>query len=141
MADPGELLRACQDAIREVAKTTASVASVPADLAGQVLGPLQRQAELLERVVERQLEFERELADRALAPARSVLDLVHQATAGMHAEASAFRMASASLGQVADLLEQQAQLLEDATGIVRDPLAALRSAGGALGNPNPEDGI
>jgi hypothetical protein len=140
MADPGELLRACQDAIRDLAGTAVSVASVPQKGAGQMLGPLQRQAELIERVVQRQLAFERELAGRALAPARGVLDLVDQVSGAMRAEAKAFRMASASLGQVADLLEQQVELLEGATAIVRDPVATLRSSGNAVPDTHPEGG-
>ncbi len=138
MVDPRELLRASQDAIRDVAGTAFSVASVPAEIAGQLLGPVQRQAELLEKVVQRQLEFERELVDHALAPARAALDLVDQATAAMRAQAVAFRLASDSMGQVADLLDQQVLLLEGAVGIVRDPGAAMRWAGKP--SPTPPDG-
>jgi hypothetical protein len=141
MADPRELLRACQDAILDIAGTAVSAASVPADIAGQVLGPLHRQAELLEQVVQRQLELEHELVDRALAPVRGALDLVDQATTAMRAEANAFRMASGSLAQVADLLEQQVELLEGAIGIVRDPVAALRSAGKTVSDARPEGGV
>jgi hypothetical protein len=141
MPDPRELLRACQDAIRDIAGTTASAASAPADAVGQVLGPLHRQAELLEQVVQRQLDLERELVDLALAPARGALDLLDQATAAMRAEAKAFRMASGSLGQAADLLEQQVELLEGAIGIVRDPVAALRSAGKTATDAGPQGGV
>jgi ABC-type transporter Mla subunit MlaD len=135
MADPRELLRATQDALRDIAGTAASV---PAEVAGQLLGPVQRQAELLEKVVQRQLEFEHELVDHALAPARAALDLVDQATAAMRAEAKAFRLASDSLGQVADLLDQQVELLEGAIGIVRDPITAVRSAGKTVSRTRPK---
>jgi prefoldin subunit 5 len=56
----------------------------------------------------------------------------------MRAEAKAFRMASGSLAQVADLLEQQVELLEGAIGIVRDPVAAVRSAGKTVSDARSE---
>jgi ABC-type transporter Mla subunit MlaD len=138
MVDPGELLTACQEAIRELGGTAVSVASAPSEIVGQVLGPLQRQAELLEQVVQQQIAFEHKLVDHALAPVRGVVDLVDQATAAMRAEAKAFRMASASLGQVADLLDQQVELLEGATAIVRNPVATLRSDGEQPRDTSPE---
>jgi hypothetical protein len=129
MADPADLLHACQEAIRDAGGAAASLVSSPAGLAGDLLGPLQRQAELLERVLQRQLEFERELISSAVAPARAALDLVEQATVAFRAQATAFRGASVSFGQLANLMEQQAEILERAGAAVRDPFAALRSAG------------
>ena len=136
MVDPRELLRACQDAIRDVAGTAGSL---PAEVAGQLLAPVQRQAELLEKVVQRQLEFEHELVEHALAPARAALDLVDQATAAMRAQAKASRLASDSMRQVADLLDQQVELLEGAIGIVRDPVAAMRWAGTPMNHTPAKD--
>jgi hypothetical protein len=127
MADPADLFKAWQDAIREVGGVAASLVSAPAGLAGDLLGPLQRQAELLEQVLQRQIDFE-----RALAPARAALDLVDQAASTMRAQATAFRAASLSFGQAAELLEQQAEIIERAGGTLRDPVAALRSAQDAV---------
>src|SRR5450759_5046763 len=104
MADPADLLHACQEAIRDAGGAAASLVSSPAGLAGDLLGPLQRQAELLERVLQRQLEFERELISSAVAPARAALDLVEQATVAFRAQATAFRGASVSFGQLANLM-------------------------------------
>ena len=81
--------------------------------------------DLLKQVMKRQAEFERELVDRTLGPARGALELVGQATESMRAQALAFRAASASLSQVADLLDQQVELLDG----LRDPVSALRAAG------------
>lgn len=128
MADPADLLNAWRDAIREVGGAAASLVSGPAGLASDVLKPLQRQAELLEQVLQRQLEFERELLSRAGATARAALELTEQATGAFRAQATAFRAASASFGQLADLIEQQAELVERASAAIRDPVAALRSA-------------
>jgi hypothetical protein len=133
MPDPAELLRAWEAAIREVGATASSFVSGSAELAGQLGAPLQRQAELLERVLQQQVEFERELAARLLAPARAVLDMTEQTTDAMRAQAAALRAAASSLTQVADLLDQQVTLVQQATQTVRDPIAALRSASGLGG--------
>ena len=128
MAGPSDLLKAWQDAIRDVGGAAASLASGPAGKAGDLLEPLQRQAEQLERVLERQLEFERELVGRAIAPARATLEMVEQATIAYRAQATAFRAAAASFGQLAELMEQQAEIVERAGAAIRDPLSALKSA-------------
>ena len=132
MPDPADLLHAWEAAIREIGSAAGSLVVGSASAAVDLAAPLQRQAELLEQVLRRQLDFERELVDRLLAPARTVLDVAEQTTSAMHAQATAFRAAATSLVQVADLLEQQAELLQRASGTIRDPVAALRSAGAAL---------
>lgn len=65
MADPTDLLNAWQEAIHEIGGAAASAVSGPAGRAGDLLAPLQRQIELLQQMVQRQLEFER--AQRAAA--------------------------------------------------------------------------
>jgi ABC-type transporter Mla subunit MlaD len=132
MADPVDLLKAWQRAIRDVGGAAASLASGPAGVASDLLRPLQHQAELLERVLERQLDFERELVGRAVAPLRATLELVDQATETLHAQATSFRAASKTFGQLAGLMDQQADLLERARATVRDPLATFRSTGDEL---------
>jgi hypothetical protein len=132
MANPSDLLHAWESAIRELGGVASSLVSGPAELAAQLGAPLQRQAVLLEQILQRQVEFERDVVGRVIAPARIVLDVADQTTAAMHAQANAFRVAAASFGQVADLLEQQATLLTHATGTIRDPVSVLRTAGGAL---------
>ena len=80
MADPADLLKAWQHAIRDLGGVAASLASGPAGAASDVVRPLQRQAELLQQVLQRQLEFERELVGRATAPLHAAQDLIDQAT-------------------------------------------------------------
>jgi flagellar motor switch protein FliG len=128
MPDPADLLKAWQDAVGEVGSAAASLLAGPAGVAGEVLGPLQSQAQLIERVLQSQLDFQRELLTQALAPARLALDIVDQVTEAYRAQATAFRSASASFTQLADLIEQQAELLERTSAAIRDPVAALRSA-------------
>jgi hypothetical protein len=138
--EPSDLLKAWQEAIRDLGGTAASLASGPA---GPLLRPLQRQADLLERILERQLEFERELVGRVTAPAQTALELVEQATTAMRGQAAAFRAAATSFGQAADLLEQQADLIDLTRRTVADPLGAIRAAGSALpgrGGEPPDPG-
>ena len=132
MADPADLLRAWQSAIRDVGGVAASLASAPAGVAGDLLRPLQRQAELLEQVLQRQLDFERELLHRATAPLHSTLELIDQATGTLHAQATSFRAASTTFHQLAALMDQQAELLQSAGDTMRDPFAAFRSTGEQL---------
>ena len=127
MADPADLLKAWQHAIRDVGGAAASLASGPAGAASDLLRPLQHQAELLQRVLQRQLEFERELVGRAVAPLRAAQELVDQATETFRAQATSLRAASKSFGQLAGLMDHQADLLERAGATVRDPLTAFRS--------------
>ena len=68
MADPADLVKAWQHAIRDLGGLGASLASGPAGAASDLVRPLQHQAELLQHVLQRQLEFERELVGRAAAP-------------------------------------------------------------------------
>ena len=108
MPNPNDLLKAWQDAIGEVGGAAASLVSGPAGVAGDLLAPLQRQAEQLERVLQRQLEFEREVLGRAAAPARAALEIFEQTTVALQAQAKAFRAAAASFSQVADLISSHA---------------------------------
>lgn len=128
MADPADLLKAWQHAIRDLGETAASLASGPAGAASDLVRPLQHQAELLQQVLQRQLEFERELVGRAAAPLHAAQDLVDQATDTFRAQATSFRAASTTFGQLAGLMDQQADLLERAGTLMRDPLIAFRSA-------------
>ena len=130
MADPADLLKAWQHAIRDLGGVAASLASGPAGAASDLVRvrPLQHQAELLQQVLQRQLDFERELVGRAAAPLHAAQDLVDQATDTFRAQATSFRAASTTFGQVAGLMDQQADLLERAGNLMRDPLTAFRSA-------------
>ena len=122
--DPADLLRAWQQAVREVGGT---LASVPAGAASEIVRPLQHQADLVQQLLQRQLEFERELLNRAATPLRTTLELTDQATETLRAQAISFRAASAAFHQLAALMDQQADLLQRAVATMRDPLGALRS--------------
>jgi methyl-accepting chemotaxis protein len=128
MPGPADLVNAWQDAIKEVADSAKSLVSDSAGAASEIAKPLQQQAELLERVLKRQLEFERDVLSRIVEPARVTLELSEQAAAVFEEQASAFRAASKSLGELAELNERQGKLAEQASGAVKDALGVLRSA-------------
>ncbi len=121
MPDAADLLKAWQAAVGDVGSAAGSLLSGPA-------GELQNQAKVIERVLQSQLDFQRELLTQTLAPARLALDIIDQATEAYRAQAAAFRSASESFSQLADLMEQQAELVERTSSAIRDPVAALRSA-------------
>ncbi len=132
MADPADLLKAWQNAIRDVGGAAASLASAPAGVASDVLRSVEHQAELLEQVLQRQFDFERELLNRAVAPVHATLELVDQATGTLRAQATSFRAASTTFHQLAALMDQQADLLDRAGTTMRDPFNAFRSPGDQL---------
>jgi hypothetical protein len=129
MPGPSDLLKAWHGAIREIGGVAVSLAFAPVGKAGELLEPMQRQAQ---RVLERPLEFERDLVTRAIAPARATLEMAEQAAIAYRAQAGALRAAASSLGQLAELMEQQAELIEQMGTAVRDPLSVLRAANAQL---------
>jgi len=132
MAEPADLLASWQKALQELAGVTASLVSAPVGLAGQANAPLQRQAELVETILQRQLDFEREFVARLLAPAGTLLDLADQTSEALESQMEAFRAVAKSFAQIADLLEGQVGRLQLARDSVRDPVSALRAASGEL---------
>ena len=132
MAERVDLLGAVQASIRELGKLGGSLVSAPPEVAEQLAAPLQRQAELLEQILQRQIEFEGDLIARLLGPAGTIFDLVEQTATAMQAQTAAFRAAAASFTQIADLVEQQVELLQLARESVLAPVTALRAAGDEL---------
>ena len=114
MADPTDLI----GAMRGVAASIANQAGAGRDL----LGPLTRQAEVIEQLVRRQVELEQDLVRRALAPAQATVDALDSAPAAMRAQATAFRAAAASFSQAAELLDLQAAALDQTLSAVKAPV-------------------
>jgi signal transduction histidine kinase len=131
MPDPSDVQRAWESVIRQL-KDLASPITDHADLASLLAVPMQRQAELFDELLQRQARLEEQIVGRALAPVTMALDLTDQSVATMRAQATAFAAAASSFQQASELLELQASLLERTTQTLRDPLSALRSAGGRL---------
>jgi hypothetical protein len=123
MADARDLLNAWQDAVKQLA-----------GVVSPVTGPA---GDLLEQVLNRQVEFEKQLVGRVLGPLHIVVDSLEKTSAAMRIQAQAFQAASAAFKQSAELLELQAATLERATQALRDPADFLRSAGGLVPRDKP----
>jgi hypothetical protein len=128
MSSPGDLLQAWRDAVGQMRDAAAPLTGPTAELARQLLGPLQRQGELVEEVLRRQAQFDKRLVGQMLAPATVLLDVLDQTAAAMRNQAKAFDLAATSFKQSAELLELQAGLMERAARTLRDPAELVRSA-------------
>ena len=124
---------------RDAAGQLQRVAGALADQAGHgardVLGPLQRQSELIEQLLRRQLDLEQELARRALAPARATVEALNKAPDTMRAQAGAFRTAAAAFQQAAELLDLQAAAIEESIRAITAPLDVARHGLGRRSDP------
>jgi hypothetical protein len=119
MPEPVDLLHAWQDAIRQLGKATSSLAGPP--------------AELLEQVMRRQVEFERELMGRMLAPVGTVIEALEQTSGAMHAQAQAFAAAAKAFKQAGELVELQAEMLERTTQALKAPAQIVNAVRGEKG--------
>ena len=120
MPEPADLLKAWQDAIRQLGRATTSLAAPP--------------AELLEQAMRRQVEFEKELMGRMLAPVGTVIEALEQTSDAMHAQAQAFSAAAKAFKQAGELVELQAQMLERTTQALRAPADMVRAVRGEKGS-------
>src|SRR4051794_22635327 len=114
MADARDLLNAWQDALRGLRG-----AAAPA-------------TDALEQAIRRQMDFDRALVGRVLAPLNVVLDALEQTAAAMRTQSQAFEAASAAFKQSAELLDVQATMIERAVEALRDPADFVKSARGLV---------
>ena len=117
MADGGglDLLREWQSAMQSV---------VPR----QLLGPLKRQTELIQDVLERERTFQREVLGHVFAPIDAVFDLLEQSAATIRRQADALEQAARALEETAVLMKAQAELFERGVQTLREPAELARSA-------------
>jgi hypothetical protein len=119
--DPADLLGTARDVTAQLRGLAGSVGQ--AAVGGRdLLGPLQRQAELVEQVLRRQVELEQELVRRAIAPAQATVEALDNAPAALRAQATAFRAAATSFSQAAELLDLQAAAVEQTLAALRAPV-------------------
>ena len=115
MPDPRDLLGTARD-------LTTQLRGVTGAAGGALLGPVQRQAELLEQVLRRQVELEQELVKRAVAPAQATVEALDNAPTALRAQATAFRAAATSFSQAAELLDLQAAAVVQTLAALRAPV-------------------
>ena len=124
MADGGGL-----DLVREW--QTAMTSVIPR----QLLGPLKRQAELIQDVLERERVLQREVLRLLFAPLDAVLDLLEQSGATIRQQAEALEQAARALEDTAVLMKAQAELFERGIKTLREPADLARSAAGLEKRP------
>ncbi|HEX8104305.1 MAG TPA: hypothetical protein VF533_16945 [Solirubrobacteraceae bacterium] len=128
MADFRDLLPGWQEAIRQLRGGAAAITGPGAELVRPLVEPLQHQAELLEEAVRAQVDFQKQLAGRLLAPYNVAVDALEQTSSAMRAQSAAFEAAAASFTQASRLLSVQAGLVDTAARSLRDPIEFLKSA-------------
>src|SRR3954471_10304695 len=96
----------------------------------QLLGPLQRQADLLQDVLERERRLQRELLGRAFAPFDAVFDLLEQSGTTFRRQAEALEQAAKALEETAVLMKAQAEIFEAGVKALREPANLARSVAG-----------
>ena len=108
MPEPGglDLLRDWQSAMQSV-------------IPRQLLGPLKRQTELIQDVLERERRVQREVLGYVFAPLDAVLDLLEQSGATARQQAEALEQAAQALEQTAVLMKAQAELFERSIKTIR----------------------
>jgi hypothetical protein len=119
------------DLLREWQSAMRSLAGRSVELPQQLLAPMQRQAELVQEVLERERRRQQDLLGRAFAPLEPVFDLLEQSGAAMHRQAQALKESAGALEQAAAMAEAQAELFERAVAVLRQPSEIVKRAGGA----------
>ena len=123
MAGVDNPMKAWQEMIEQFQKAGLSS---NAEVVQLMFAPMQQQLELLQKAVETQAEFQRQVTEQALAPMRQVLDGLKQA-------AKTTRAAGEALKEAGNLLTRQATAMDEAlsfTGPFLD-FTAPRSEGSA----------
>jgi hypothetical protein len=123
------------DLLREWQAAMRSLAGRSVELPQQLLAPMQRQAEIVEEVLERERRRQQDLLRKAFAPLDAVFDLLEQSGAALHRQAEALKESARALEQAAAMAEAQAELFERAVAVLRQPSEIVKRAGGAGRQP------
>lgn len=124
-----EVLEEWRGLMESAVSTAASAAGRP-DLPRELLGAMQSQMALMQRVVDRERLLGSELAARILAPVDAVFDLLEQSGATLRKEAEALESAGRALQETAGLMKRQAELFEQTIGVLREPAELAKAAAG-----------
>jgi hypothetical protein len=101
----------------------------------QLLGPLQRQAELLQDVIERERRLQREVLGYAFAPLDAIFDLLEQSGSTFRQQAEALEHAARALEETAVLMKAQAEIFERGVKAIREPADLARRTAGLEKRP------
>jgi hypothetical protein len=124
-----EVLEEWRGLMESAVSTAASAAGRP-DLPRELLGTMQNQMALMQRLVERERLQGSELAARILVPLDAVFDLLEEGGATLRREAEALETAGRALQETAGLMKRQAELFEQTIGVLREPAELAKTAVG-----------
>ena len=96
----------------------------------QLMGPMERQVELIQDVLERERRLQREVLGRVFGPVDAVFDLLEQSGAMLTQQAQALEEAARALEQTATVMKAQAELFERTIRTVRQPAELAKAAAG-----------
>ena len=94
----------------------------------QLLEPMRREVALVQEVLEREREFQREVTSQIVAPVDAVFDLLQETGSMLERQAEALEAAGAALMETAALVKGQAALFERTVGTLRRPVDLAKSA-------------
>lgn len=135
MPEMPDLLGAWREAADQLQRAAGAVADRTGHGAKDLLAPLARQSEIVQRMLQRQLEIEQSLMHGVVGPAQAVTQALERAPETIRAQATAFRAAAVSFEQAADLLDIQAQAVEQTIGALRIPADLARHGLGRTPDP------
>jgi hypothetical protein len=101
----------------------------------QLLGPLKRQTELIQDVLERERKLQREVLGHVFAPLEALFDLLEQSGATIRRQAEALEQAARALEDTAVLMKAQAELFERGIKAIREPADLARAVAGLEKRP------
>ena len=112
-----------------VVTSAASAAGRP-ELPRELLGAMQSQLALMQRVVDRERLAGSELTARILAPVDAAFDLLEESGETLRRQAQALESAGRALQDTAGLMKRQAELFEQTIGALREPADLAKAAVG-----------
>jgi hypothetical protein len=124
-----ELLEEWRGVMDSVVTSAASAAGRP-ELPRELLGAMQSQLALMQRVVDRERLAGSELTARILAPVDAVFDLLEESGETLRRQAQALESAGRALQDTAGLMKRQAELFEQTIGALREPAELAKAAVG-----------
>lgn len=133
-----ELLDEWRKLMDSVISSAASAAGRP-ELPRDLLGAMQSQMALMQKVVDRERLLGGELTGRILAPVDAVFDLLEESGETLRREAEALEAAGRALEETAGLMKRQAELFEQTIGALREPAELAKVAAGLERRPRRKE--
>ena len=135
LPDGRDLLREWQDSMQSLASTALGAAG-RSELPKQLLGPMQRQVELLQELVDRERRLQGEIFGHLFAPLDTIVDLLEQSGATFRQQSEALEEASRALEETAKLMRVHAELFEKTIRVMREPAELAKTAAGVERKPS-----